>query len=102
MLPDDFLLPKMINRLYDEKLYTDLEFIVYGTPDTDCVQDDVCEEASAGHQEDPVIFTAHRVVVSARCTWFKRALLSGMKESIDRYAMMRNHFLENKNSCFCM
>ena len=27
---------------------------------------------------------AHRVVVAARCDWFKRALQSGMKESIDR------------------
>ncbi|XP_052763261.1 uncharacterized protein LOC128205559 isoform X2 [Mya arenaria] len=27
---------------------------------------------------------AHRVVIAARCDWFKRALLSGMRESIDR------------------
>ncbi|XP_059139140.1 LOW QUALITY PROTEIN: uncharacterized protein LOC131927488 [Physella acuta] len=27
---------------------------------------------------------AHRVVVAARCDWFRRALLSGMKEAIDR------------------
>lgn len=27
---------------------------------------------------------AHRVVIAARCDWFRRALLSGMKESIDR------------------
>ncbi|CAG5118911.1 unnamed protein product [Candidula unifasciata] len=27
---------------------------------------------------------AHRVIVAARCDWFRRALLSGMKESIDR------------------
>ncbi|XP_067637275.1 uncharacterized protein [Eurosta solidaginis] len=29
-------------------------------------------------------FRAHRVVVSARCEWFKKALLSGMQESIKR------------------
>ena len=28
---------------------------------------------------------AHRVIIAARCDWFKRALLSGMRESIDRY-----------------
>lgn len=27
---------------------------------------------------------AHRVVVATRCNWFKKALLSGMRESIDR------------------
>ena len=27
---------------------------------------------------------AHRVVIAARCDWFRRALLSGMRESIDR------------------
>jgi hypothetical protein len=28
---------------------------------------------------------AHRVIVAARCDWFRRALLSGMREAIDRY-----------------
>lgn len=28
---------------------------------------------------------AHRVIVATRCDWFRRALLSGMKESIERY-----------------
>ena len=27
----------------------------------------------------------HRVVVAARCDWFRRALLSGMRESIDKW-----------------
>lgn len=30
-------------------------------------------------------FPAHRVVVASRCDWFRRALLSGMKESIQKY-----------------
>jgi len=75
----------VINRLYDQKLYTDLEFIVYGTPEADCEQEDVFKESCTGHKENPVTFTAHRVVLSARCSWFRRALASGMKESIDRY-----------------
>lgn len=29
-------------------------------------------------------FKAHRVIVAARCEWFKKALMSGMKESINR------------------
>jgi hypothetical protein len=27
---------------------------------------------------------AHRVIIASRCDWFRRALLSGMKESIDK------------------
>lgn len=33
-------------------------------------------------------FRAHRVLVSARCEWFKKALLSGMQESITRYLVL--------------
>ncbi|EDX18325.1 GD17408, partial [Drosophila simulans] len=29
-------------------------------------------------------FKAHRVIVAARCEWFKKALMSGMQESINR------------------
>lgn len=32
---------------------------------------------------------AHRVVIAAGCEWFKRALLSGMKEAIDRFVIYR-------------
>jgi BTB/POZ domain len=35
-------------------------------------------------------FKAHRVVVAARCDWFRRALLSGMRESIDRKIMVHD------------
>ena len=38
--------------------------------------------------EDNVVqFKAHRVILAAQCTFFKCALLSGMKESIDRYVI---------------
>ena len=33
--------------------------------------------------EGETVIHAHRVIVAARCQWFKRALLSGMKEAID-------------------
>ena len=35
-------------------------------------------------QSEPVVVSAHRVIVSARCEWLKRALMSGMREAIDR------------------
>ena len=39
------------------------------------------------HQETEEVCSiqAHRVIVAARCDWFRRALLSGMREAIDRY-----------------
>jgi len=38
-----------------------------------------------GNEEEGVVITAHRVIVASRCEYFKRALLSGMKEAIDKY-----------------
>lgn len=37
-----------------------------------------------GSAWEGVELKAHRVVVAARCEWFRRALLSGMREAIDR------------------
>ncbi|XP_047118625.1 uncharacterized protein LOC124799129 [Schistocerca piceifrons] len=34
--------------------------------------------------EEAASVRAHRVIVAARCDWFRRALLSGMREAIDR------------------
>lgn len=42
------------------------------------------EEASAPSEEEKTTIKAHRVIVAARCDWFRRALLSGMREAIDR------------------
>ncbi|XP_034251805.1 uncharacterized protein LOC117651669 isoform X2 [Thrips palmi] len=33
---------------------------------------------------------AHRVIVAARCDWFRRALLSGMRETIDRKILVHD------------
>jgi hypothetical protein len=41
-------------------------------------------EAVAAIPRKSCRISAHRVILASRCTWFKRALLSGMKESIDR------------------
>ncbi|KXJ07762.1 uncharacterized protein LOC110250055 [Exaiptasia diaphana] len=42
-----------------------------------------CQQ-NADNGQKTVEFKAHRVIVAARCHWFKCALTSGMKESIDR------------------
>ena len=36
------------------------------------------------------VLKAHRVVVSSRCPWFRRALTSGMKESIERRIVLHD------------
>ena len=41
-----------------------------------------CAEAAGN-----VVIPAHRVIVAARCEYFKRALQSGMKEAIDKYEL---------------
>ncbi|XP_052855751.1 uncharacterized protein LOC128264356 isoform X2 [Drosophila gunungcola] len=46
------------------------------------------EQAASGDSAAKVLqvhsFKAHRVIVAARCEWFKKALMSGMQESINR------------------
>lgn len=56
--------------LLENQHYSDLEFLL--PPDS--------EASQAGH-----VVKAHRVILAARCRWFHRALLSGMREAIDRY-----------------
>ena len=66
--PEDSALVKGCSKLLESQQYADLCFVLPSTsPDA-----------------EPVIIHTHRVIVAARCEWFKRALLSGMKEAIDR------------------
>ena len=56
------------SKLLGSQQYTDLCFVLPpGSPGA-----------------EPVVIQAHRVIVAARCEWFKRALQSGMKEAIDK------------------
>ena len=57
--------------------HADLTFVLNRTDVTHC---STCAKYEANKSEIP----AHRVIVATRCSWFKRALLSGMKESIER------------------
>ena len=44
----------------------------------------VLTEGSTGDEDGSNCLRAHRVVLASRCDWFRRALTSGMKESIER------------------
>ena len=59
-------------QLLGSQEHSDLQFIVSG------------REGGEGGEGGKVVIRAHRVIVAARCQWFRRALLSGMKEAIDR------------------
>lgn len=42
------------------------------------------ETQSSERTEEVRVLKAHRAIVAARCDWFRRALMSGMREAIDK------------------
>lgn len=69
-----------LEMLQNEK-DTDMAFEIVNSNDS-------CGEESLDVAGSPVYenctIRAHRVIVAARCDWFRRALLSGMREAIDK------------------
>ena len=62
--------------------YADMSF-TFDT--TDLVHCSTCAECKHfSKQNSRAEIPVHRVIVGTRCDWFRRALLSGMKESIER------------------
>jgi hypothetical protein len=53
-------------------------------------------EDSTDDQDASNCLQAHRVILASRCDWFRRALTSGMKESIERYI----HLYDKPNNLF--
>lgn len=92
-------LSKNALKLLHSGQLADMEFEVVVSP-TDCQNENITFDFSPDDallQNDsgaavcgtPVknqshTFKAHRVIVAARCEWFKKALLSGMQEDINR------------------
>ena len=71
-------------KLFQSKEGWDMEFeIVDQDHDTDSGAA-LEERACVTGEEHRSIVKAHRVIVSSRCPWFRRALTSGMRESIER------------------
>nr|CAD7461669.1 unnamed protein product [Timema tahoe] len=76
----DSVLSKSAMELLRSSTATDMSFQIMASQESpeDCVEDSTC------------CVQAHRVIVAARCDWFRRALLSGMREAIDsRLALAR-------------
>ncbi|XP_017094820.2 uncharacterized protein [Drosophila bipectinata] len=87
-------LSKNALRLLHSTQLADMEFEVHTyTPVPQQVlpsgEGDVKQDAEVSASPAPCAlqvhsFKAHRVIVAARCEWFKKALMSGMQESINR------------------
>ena len=73
----DNLLAQGCYKLLGSDLLTDMEFVLI--PDGGVVSG-----------EGGVVIKAHRVIVASRCEWMKRALLSGMREAIDKRIVVRD------------
>ncbi|KRG07797.1 uncharacterized protein Dmoj_GI14159, isoform D [Drosophila mojavensis] len=82
-------LSKNALRLLHSAQMADMEFEVH-TYASSTSSDKVWATLMVSHIEDKNAslqvhsFKAHRVIVAARCEWFKKALMSGMQESIKR------------------
>ncbi|KAG5890631.1 hypothetical protein JTB14_020335 [Gonioctena quinquepunctata] len=63
-------------QLLNSQMKTDMEFEVIGN--------NAEQTESSTSTEERSIIKSHRVIVAARCDWFRRALLSGMREAIDK------------------
>lgn len=58
--------------------------MVFEVVSTTCAQAKLTERMGLFATARVHIFRAHRAIVATRCEWFKKALLSGMKEDINR------------------
>ena len=75
-------LAQSINQLLISGAHSDMKFIF---DKTDLSHYSACTECKRICDQNVMEIAAHRVIVATRCDWFRRALLSGMKESIERY-----------------
>ncbi|XP_071488165.1 uncharacterized protein [Diadema antillarum] len=83
-------LAKAMGQLLQSGVNTDMcfEVVTFTEEPSDIVVDhtqgEPIESQSSERMESRHILKAHCVVIAARCDWFRRALLSGMRESIDK------------------
>lgn len=79
------MLSQGCNKLLASQDYSDMKFILASNNAPLAPSHD---DATTGGEDRTavagVVIPAHRVIVAARCEYFKRALRSGMKEAIDK------------------
>ena len=72
------ILSRCMGAVLETGQYADMTFLVH-----DGSEPLLTAELTPDHEEGCCL-RAHRVVLAARCVWFRRALTSGMKESIEK------------------
>lgn len=103
---DHSMLARKITRLLYNEMHTDMEFIIVSTREDKSPLSGItininmyqasltyliffteipCPIESNLNSPEAIVIYAHRVIVAARCPWFRRALLSGMIEDRNRY-----------------
>jgi len=75
-------------KLFSSREGADMEFQVVGGSNMLLMEEGGVEPSSQ------VVMKAHRVIVCARCGWFRRALTSGMKESIEKRIVLHDCTVE--------
>ncbi|KAG1683580.1 Speckle-type POZ protein-like [Nymphon striatum] len=75
-------LPQNALQLFKSGRSTDMLFEIYTSQDE--LDGNFSFAKKDPSAEGKYVIKAHRVIMAARCNWFQRALLSGMKESIEK------------------
>lgn len=71
-------LSRCMGAVLETGQYADMTFLIAHGSESATTN----ESTAAPHASNCLL--AHRVVLASRCDWFRRALTSGMKESIER------------------
>ena len=71
-------LSRCMGAVLETGQYADMKFLVHDGSEP------LLREQSTADCDEGCCLRAHCVVLAARCDWFRRALTSGMKESIER------------------
>ncbi|XP_071813633.1 uncharacterized protein [Apostichopus japonicus] len=84
-------LARLLSDLFDSGEDTDMVFEIIQVKEepADIIVDHTqggtpVETQGSERVEEVRVLKAHRAIIAARCDWFRRALMSGMRESIDK------------------
>jgi len=84
----DSELSKFCFKLFQSKDSADMEFEIVESDISLTLEEKLSKEVA--NSSNTTVIKAHRVIVSSRCPWFRRALTSGMKESIEKRIVLHD------------
>lgn len=82
-------------RMFNHLIWVLVNYLDTGDTVIDHTHGDPIEKTESDRDTDHYEIPAHCVILATRCRWFQRALLSGMRESIDKWVLLdiRHWFL---------